>query len=87
MLYHQQSCESCGEDGEGFGDAVDADGCAHVGGGEWAVGGADVGFVDGLAEVVVRASETAVKDTGEGRFGVTAVGACVLPPETSDKGE
>lgn len=86
MSYHQQSCESCGEDGEGFGYAVDADGGVHVGGGEGAVGSADVGFVDGLAEVVVRASETAVEDTGEGCFGVTAVGACVLPPETSDKG-
>ena len=38
---------------------------------------ADVGLVDELAEVVVRATEAAVEDGGEGGFGVAAVGTGV----------
>lgn len=67
--YHHHRC---------FGAAVDGEGGVHVGGGEGAGVVAYVGFVEALAEIVVRASETAAEDSGKGGFGPAGVGAGVL---------
>ena len=45
-----------------FGGAVDADGCLHIGGGERTVVGTDVGFVEELAEIIVRATKATIEN-------------------------
>ena len=73
----QEEGKQCQGEHQEFGEAVDAGGGVHVGGGQFAVIFADVGFVEEFAEVVVGTAEAAVEDTGQGGFGVAAVGAGV----------
>lgn len=83
--------EEAGEDGqedeEDLGAEADAEAEAHVGGGDGTVVGADVGFVEIFAEVVVGTAEAAVQDGGEGGLGPSAVGRGVLGSVVEDEAE
>ena len=70
-----------------FGGAVDADGSLHIGGGERTVVGADVGFVEELAEIIVRTTKTTIENTSKGCFWIAAIGRSVAASVDTDESE
>ena len=77
--------EKCQQEHEHLGEAIDADSDIHVSGGEGTVVLANEGLVKEFAEVVVRAAEAAVEDTGQGGFGVATVGAGMASAVSPDE--
>ena len=57
----------------------------HVGGSEGTIVGADVGFVEELAEIVVGTTKAAIEDGGEGGLGISAVGRSVVAGVFADE--